>query len=158
MSLTFRPLDRDDAAAIADLMSNHPLWQERNRTEQTRAINRAIERGEYGLVAEDIQQSRHALTGFVMMSDGTFGEYGYIRLIGTRHQSTGQGIGGRLLEEAEELFVTRGVERVFLLCTESNTGARSFYERHGYSRVGQLPDWLRPGVSELIYMKRDLRI
>jgi ribosomal protein S18 acetylase RimI-like enzyme len=153
-----RPLEREDASAIAQLMSTHPLWQERDPQEQSRAIARCLERGEYGLVAEQIDGNHRTLAGFVIMSDGTLGEHGYIRLTGTRRELTGQGIGTRLLWEAERLFVHRGIQRVFLLCTDWNTAAHFFYERHGYVRVGTLPDWLENGVSELIYVKRDLTV
>jgi ribosomal protein S18 acetylase RimI-like enzyme len=139
-------------------MSAHPLWQARDLQEQSRSIARCLERGEYGLVAEQIDGDYRTLGGFVIMSDGTFGEHGYIRLIGARRELTGQGIGTRLLWEAERLFAHRGIQRVFLLCTDWNTAAQLFYERHGYVRVGALPDWLENGVSELIYVRRDLTV
>lgn len=158
MNVIMRTLERDDASAIAELMSAHPLWERRDQAKQARSIASSIDRGEYGLVAERTEESERVLAGFVIMSDGTFGEYGYIRLIGAERQVTGRGIGARLLLEAERVFVGRGIERVFLLCTESNAGARSFYERHGYVQVGTLPDWLQRGRSELIYVKRDLTV
>jgi len=60
------------------------------------------------------------------------------------------------LDAAEALFVQRQIDRAFLLCTDWNTGAQVFYERHGYERVGVLPHWLEPSVDQLIYVKRDL--
>jgi ribosomal protein S18 acetylase RimI-like enzyme len=153
-----RALERDDASAIAHLMSAHPLWQARDSKEQSGAIARCLDRGEYGLVAELLDHDHRTLAGFVIMSDGTFGEHGYIRLIGARRELTGQGIGTRLLWEAERLFVHQGIRRVFLLCTDWNTAAQLFYERHGYVRVGALPDWLEQGVCELIYVKRDFAV
>lgn len=156
--LTVRALERDDASAIAQLMSAHRLWQARDREEQSRTIARCFDRGEYGVVVEQIDGNRRVLAGFVIMSEGTFGDHGYIRLIGARRQLIGQGIGTRLLQEAERLFVHRGIRRVFLLCTDWNTAAQVFYERHGYARVGALPDWLDDGGCELIYVKRDVGV
>src|SRR5450756_1037356 len=67
-------------------------------------------------------------------------------------------IGARLLLEAEGLLRRRGIGRAFLLRTDWNTAAQVFYERHGYHWVGALSDWLQDGVSELIYVKRDLLV
>lgn len=154
--LMFRALQLQDASAVGRLMSEHPLWGDRDHKEQSRRIARLLERGEYGLIAEYVQDDDRVLAGFTIMSDGTFGDHGYIRLIGIQQGLTGQGIGTRLLHEAEVLFAQRQIRRAFLLCTDWNTGAQAFYERHGYERVGILPDWLEGGVNELIYVKRDL--
>ena len=40
---------------------------------------------------------------------------------------TGQGLGSRLLEQA-----TAGMRNVKLHCFQANSGARRFYERHGF--------------------------
>ncbi|MCL6596975.1 MAG: N-acetylmuramic acid 6-phosphate etherase [Firmicutes bacterium] len=39
------------------------------------------------------------------------------------------------------------------MCTESNAGARRFYERAGYRAVGAFPDWVREGETERLYVK-----
>src|SRR5579859_7698441 len=136
--LMFRALQPQDAPAVGRLMSEHPLWGDRDHEEQSRRIARLLGRGEYGLIAEYVQDDDRGLAGFTIMSDGTFGDHGYIRLIGIQQGLTGQGIGTRLLHEAEILFVQRQIRRAFLLCTDWNTAAQAFYERHGYERVGVL--------------------
>jgi len=40
------------------------------------------------------------------------------------------------------------------LCSDFNTDAQRYYEKHGYSRVGAIPDYVVPGITELIYRKR----
>lgn len=154
--IIFRTLLPRDAEAVGKLMSEHALWNVRDHVEHTRRISRLLERGEYGVIAEYAEGLDQILAGFAIMSDGTFGDHGYIRLFGIRRGFTGRGIGTRLLRAAETLFTQRRVDRAFLLCTDWNTGAQAFYERHGYKRVGILPEWLEAGEDQLIYVKREL--
>jgi ribosomal protein S18 acetylase RimI-like enzyme len=62
---------------------------------------------------------------------------------------TGQGIGGRLLEEA-----VAGVTEARLYCFQANEGARRFYERHGFrvaaSRSGMANE---EGLPDLLYVR-----
>jgi GNAT superfamily N-acetyltransferase len=70
---------------------------------------------------------------------------------GPGHRSTG--IGQRLLDAAEEQV--RPISRdMFLLCSDFNVGAQRFYIRQGYVQVGALPDYVVPGITELIFRKR----
>ena len=94
------------------------------------------------------------VTGFVIAYErGMFGEYGYIRLIGVDAARRGTGIGTALLATAEEhLFALR--PWVFLTVTEFNTDAQRFYSRLGYAKIGEIPDYRRPGIAEFILMKR----
>jgi ribosomal protein S18 acetylase RimI-like enzyme len=154
--LALRTLQPQDTPAVAQLMSEHALWNDRDRGSHERRIALLLDRGEYGLIAEYHESHDLVLAGFAVLSDGTFGDHGYIRLFGIRQELTGRGIGTRLLAAVEALFVQRQVQRAFLLCTDWNTGAQVFYERHGYKRVGALPEWLEAGVDQLIYVKRDL--
>jgi ribosomal protein S18 acetylase RimI-like enzyme len=154
--LALRMLQPQDASAVARLMSEHALWSDRDFVEHERRIAHLLSRGEYGLIAECLEGDDLVLSGFAILSDGTFGDHGYIRLFGIRQGMTGRGIGTRLLAAAEVLFMQRQIQRVFLLCTDWNTGAQAFYERHGYMRVGVLPDWLEAGEDQLLYVKRDL--
>ncbi|TIO06565.1 GNAT family N-acetyltransferase [Mesorhizobium sp.] len=63
---------------------------------------------------------------------------------------TGRGIGSRLLTEA-----TVGLPVVKLYCFQSNTGARRFYERHGF-RVGALRSGTNneEGLPDIFYVRR----
>ena len=42
---------------------------------------------------------------------------------------------------------------LFLRCTHTNTAARRFYEGLGYQQIGAVPDYLTPGLQEVIYFK-----
>ncbi|MGH2472693.1 MAG: hypothetical protein ACRDG6_09860 [Candidatus Limnocylindria bacterium] len=37
--------------------------------------------------------------------------------------------------------------------TKANRRARSFYKRHRYSHVGDLPGFARPWIAETLYLK-----
>jgi ribosomal protein S18 acetylase RimI-like enzyme len=43
---------------------------------------------------------------------------------------------------------------MFLCVSSFNDGARRLYERLGYIRVGQLPDYIVDGASEILMHKR----
>jgi ribosomal protein S18 acetylase RimI-like enzyme len=63
---------------------------------------------------------------------------------------TGQGIGSRLLMEA-----TPALPIVKLHCFQSNTGARRFYERHGF-RAESFGDGTsnEEGLPDILYVRR----
>ena len=70
-----------------------------------------------------------------------------------------RGVGDALLGAAERRAGTLGSRHVVLLVTTTNRRARSFYEAHGYRRVGDLPGFVRPRIGETLYIKslRSLR-
>lgn len=62
----------------------------------------------------------------------------------------GQGIGSQLLGAAEDIVRERGAEALEINVDGEDTGARRFYERHGYSNS-------EPGKDEqLLYYYREL--
>jgi [ribosomal protein S18]-alanine N-acetyltransferase len=62
-------------------------------------------------------------------------------------------VGAFLLAACEQHF--RPTSHHFFLCVSSfNARARAFYERHGYAKVGELPDYLIDGASEILMHKR----
>ena len=92
--------------------------------------------------------------GFILfIAKPVFARGGYLRAIGVAPVYKGQGIGRKLLDFAEK----RASEQAshFFLCVSSfNRSAQAFYKKCGYSRIGKLPDFIIPGVSEFIYWKR----
>lgn len=51
----------------------------------------------------------------------------------------GQGIGTRLLDEADRACRERGLAKLSLIVFEQNVRARTLYERHGYTEVRRHP-------------------
>ncbi len=141
-----------DIPACAQLMAASPLWVRYGVT-----VERAAARFESGLsggAAIFVAEAGGAVIGFVWCVDrGAFARSGYIPLIGVAPDKTGQGAGAALLAHAEAFF-SRSAPDVFLLVSGFNAAAQRFYQRHGYTQCGALPDYVVPGVTELIYWKR----
>jgi len=69
--------------------------------------------------------------------------------LAVRSDSRGRRIGSRLLQALLNSLATRGVSRCYLEVEQSNEGAIRLYERCGFRRIGDLPDYYgagRPGV------------
>jgi ribosomal protein S18 acetylase RimI-like enzyme len=76
----------------------------------------------------------------------------YLRLLLVGEERRRAGVGAALLAAAEA--AARVVaNHLVLLATTDNTGARRFYERHGYRHVGDLPGLARAGLDEALYWK-----
>jgi ribosomal protein S18 acetylase RimI-like enzyme len=54
---------------------------------------------------------------------------------------------------AAEAAARAVANHLVLLVTTDNAGARRFYGRHGYRRVGRLPGLARAGLDETLYWK-----
>jgi ribosomal protein S18 acetylase RimI-like enzyme len=77
----------------------------------------------------------------------------YLASFGVSADARGLGVGAFLLSACEQHF--RSSARHFFLCVSSfNTRARAFYERHGYSQVGEFRDYVIDGASEILMHKR----
>jgi [ribosomal protein S18]-alanine N-acetyltransferase len=77
---------------------------------------------------------------------------GYIQTLCVSPDRRGSGLGTRLLELAEERLFDAS-PNVFLCVSSFNAAARRLYERQGYVLVGELPDYLVRGHSELLFRK-----
>lgn len=147
-----RPMQPDDAPAVAAIMAGAALWQRYGVTVASAAqrLQHGLESGATIAVAE----VEGRVAGFVWyVVKGAFQRSGYIMLFGVASDVRGQGIGSALLAHAEEaLFAASST--IVLLVSDFNVEAQRFYQRRGYSQVGALPDYVKPGVNELIYFKR----
>ena len=84
--------------------------------------------GGYGTRPIGAVRDDHVL-GFVLWSDSR------LEQLWLRGGARGQGIGGRLLVHAEAEMATAGATLLELDCMTRNSGARRFYERHGWRIV-----------------------
>lgn len=132
-------------------MSGLPLWRQYGVgvREATKTFAAALAGAAQVQVADDGVR----LVGFVeYLVRGTFGHSGYVWAIGVAPDAQGRGVGGRLMDAAEAAIFEAG-PNVFLLVTAGNEGAQRFYERRGYRRIGELADYVRPGITEILYRK-----
>jgi ribosomal-protein-alanine N-acetyltransferase len=86
----------------------------------------------------------------ILFLNGTF--KGYIQTIAVHPDWRCRGIGTRMIAWAEER-IFRLSPNVFLCVSSFNTRAQRFYERLGYQRVGELPDFVVRGFSEILMRK-----
>lgn len=77
---------------------------------------------------------------------------GYIALLAVHPGWRCRGIGSQLIAWAEER-IFRQSPNVFLCVSSFNTHAQKLYERLGYQRVGELPDFVVSGHSEFLMRK-----
>ena len=77
---------------------------------------------------------------------------GYIQTVCAAPELRGTGVGTEPVRFAEER-IFRDFKNVFICVSDFNPGARRLYERLGYSLVGELPDYVIAGHSELLLRK-----
>jgi ribosomal protein S18 acetylase RimI-like enzyme len=76
----------------------------------------------------------------------------FVALLAVRPEASGQGLGRALMDHlAARTFATR--RWLYVSCDGNNRAALRFYRRLGFSRVGHLPDLVRPGHVELLLRK-----
>ncbi len=90
--------------------------------------------------------------GFILLHPTGMVGQPYVALVAVAAEARGGGMGKRLLAFAEKRYP--GAQHIFLCVTNINHGARRLYERVGYRKVGEIPDFSGPGLSELIMYKR----
>jgi ribosomal protein S18 acetylase RimI-like enzyme len=91
--------------------------------------------------------------GFVLLAEQGLAGSPYIASIAVDEAARGHGIGSELLRFAEERY-RESRHHIFLLVSSFNLQARRLYERFGYHRVGEVPDYIIAGHSEWIMHKR----
>lgn len=152
MTLLLRPIQSIDIVPLAQLMAANSLWQRYNVTEASAAqrLQNGLDQQATIIVAEVEGEP----VGFIWLAErGAFNRSGYIMLIGVRADRQGQGVGRALLLAAESALFTQ-VADLFLLVSDFNQAAQAFYQRLGYRQVGAIPDYVVPGITELIFHKR----
>jgi ribosomal protein S18 acetylase RimI-like enzyme len=83
---------------------------------------------------------------------GAFSSAPYLRLIAVDENFRGNGVGSVLMHEFEMRTIDVGRD-YFLLVSDFNEGAIRFYEQHGYKKRGELPDFAKQGITEIIMVK-----
>lgn len=147
LALTIRPLrETSEACCCAEfLLASEPWVTLRLTFEQAMQSLTDPTRDVYVAMIND--QIVGVLSLFL---SGTF--KGYIQLLGVHPGWRCQGIGTRLIQFAEER-IFRLSPNVFLCVSSFNLHAQKLYERLGYQRVGELPDFVVKGFSEILMRK-----
>lgn len=91
------------------------------------------------------------LAGFVILQlCGTF--KGYIQTICISEDYRGKGLGKKLLLFCEE-NIFKISPNIFLCVSSFNTGAIKLYEDCGFTRIGELNNFVKQGFTELLLRK-----
>ena len=91
------------------------------------------------------------IVGFiVVVMQGAF--VGYIQSVGVKPEWRNRGIGGRLLQFAEER-IFREAPNAFICASSFNPKVQRLYQRLGYEVVGELKEYIVAGHSEILYRK-----
>jgi ribosomal protein S18 acetylase RimI-like enzyme len=77
----------------------------------------------------------------------------YIKSIAVEKDFRSSGVGAALIQFAENQF--KSTSRYIFLCVSSfNSRARAFYEKLGYTVIGEFKDYIIDGASEILMSKR----
>ena len=145
--LNIRPLrDATEARFCAGFMAASEPWLTLGLTAE-QIFQRLTNPAREVHVAE---LERQAVGVLVLHLDGPLN--GYVQIVATHPGWRGRGLGTRLMRFAEER-IFRQSPNVFLCVSAFNLRAQNFYERLGYECVGELPDFLVPGHSEILLRK-----
>jgi ribosomal protein S18 acetylase RimI-like enzyme len=91
--------------------------------------------------------------GFVLLRPRGVAGSPYLQSIAVDPGARGRGVGSALLAFVEQRF--RPAHRHLFLCVSSfNDGARRLYQRQGFRKVGEFPDYVIEGASEILMHKR----
>ena len=91
--------------------------------------------------------------GFVLVRARGLAGSPYIASIAVTAEARGQGIGAHMVAHVEARCAPTA-RHLFLCVSSFNADAQRLYGRLGFSQVGELPDYVIAGASELILHKR----
>ena len=143
-----RELIEIDIPEALEILSYNDPRLEQNREEITRTLHLALGRG----LLYGAEEESH-LAGFVyFLAEPIFAQGGYIRLLAVRPEKQRRGIGRQLMGYVERRVFGRA-SSIYVCILETNGPAQRFYERLGYSKVGELTDLNGGGHREWILGK-----
>lgn len=137
---------------IATLMATSPLLRRYRVTARRAQASLAEAERERDLVL--VAVDGEAVVGFAWaITTRALDRSAYLRLLLVSEDRRSRGVGAALLARVEREARASRCRHLVLLVTKTNRRARSFYERHGYAHVGELAGFVRPGISEALYLK-----
>ena len=146
MSLLISPLSGiEQARACTTLMRGSEPWLTLGLPE---GYEHRLVRGDWDVY---VARQGDEVCGFVALDmNGPLRCYIALFAVAAGHRR--RGVGRRLLEHAESLAFAV-TSNVFLFVSSFNERAQAFYRRMGYRQVGDVPDLLVAGHSELLLRK-----
>jgi ribosomal protein S18 acetylase RimI-like enzyme len=146
-TITVEPAEESDHEWCAQLMQGSEPWITLRR--DLEGSRMALRRpGSELFVAREGGQ----LVGFILIHPYGFAGSPYIASIAVAECARGKGIGSQLVAFAEKHEAGRRF--VFLCVSSFNHRAQELYNRLGYERVGEIPNYVVEGHSELLLCKK----
>ena len=108
-------------------------------------------RGADCIVAETGTKSRKTITGFCITARR--GDEAYVVTIDVLAEFRKQGVGSTLLREAERRLASHSVKTVTLDTSIENSPAISFWQKHGYRKLGIRKGYYPDGVDAFAMAK-----
>ena len=105
-------------------------------------------------IPDDIPKMFRPLQELENLAPGTW----YVNVLAVRPQFRSEGYGTRLLKLADETGKMSGLKGMSVIVSDANVGARTLYERCGYSYAAQRDmvkeDWVNDGQAWVLLAKR----
>lgn len=150
--MKIRLASKDDAQSCINCLKDSLLWN--NYLEQDAELeNKTSSLINSKKVYVASAASCNCLGFFAIDPLGTFTEHPYLLILSVASEHRRQGYGKMLLEKFESISFEKS-DKAFLLVSSFNKVAEAFYRSNGYKKVGEIPDYVKTGISESIYMKR----
>jgi len=98
-----------------------------------------------------VLENEEEIAGFVILQVcGTFN--GYIQSLCVNEKHRNKGLGKKLLQFCEERILKIS-PNIFICVSSFNRGAIKLYYEFGFKLVGELPDFVKEGLTELLLRK-----
>ncbi len=145
---SIRPYRTDDRAAVIRMLADSEPWKTLGygTADWERLFTSPLHDRE-GFVIE----AAGAVAGLALLRP-RFLLGDYLELLVIAPQTQGKGFGGLLLAHLEQLVFAR-TKNLFVCVSDFNSGARRFYQRHGYQEIGPIPSLLIQGGAEILMRK-----
>lgn len=135
-------------------MSDLPLMKRYEQTENSLRNNLMEALHQKNLLLSAVTTDLDFPCGFAwIVPKGAFNRSPYLRLFGIHPKYTKRGIGTMLMFQVESKIKIDFGE-LFLLVSDFNVEAQSFYIHMGYLKIGEIPNYVIHGVNELIFRKK----
>jgi ribosomal protein S18 acetylase RimI-like enzyme len=145
--MDIRPLDKDKEAEVcAKLMASSEPWKTLKR-----GYRKSLE-----IIKDPLREVYLAfiegeITGFIILvMRGAF--TGYVQSIYVSPKHRGKGIGTHLMDYAEKRIFSE-TKNVFICVSDFNESAMRLYLKRGYKVIGNIPDYIIAGSSEILLRK-----
>jgi ribosomal protein S18 acetylase RimI-like enzyme len=133
-----RPYRDSDLGAVVDLWQACDLTRPWNPPARDIAFCRSSGHGEIFVAEAD-----GGIIGTVMA--GHDGHRGWVYYVAVDPARRRNGLGRRLVAQAEDWLATQGVPKLMLVIRDTNTAVQAFYERLGYAQEPRvmMAKWLK---------------